>query len=162
VLFDEAALSPAHQNRSMMCLTGVQVVPSSTVLKCAPLLTWFHGGVSRCTVFCCLTSSVFLSSQGQPCGYSRERTISFTLDQEKLPSTVHGFAGYFEAVLYKDVTISTHPATHTPKMLSWFPMFFPLVNPVRLEPGSQVTVSMWRLSSSSQVLSNHLNSWQNH
>lgn len=91
------------------------------------------------------------SETDQPCDHSREGTISFTLDPEKLPSTLHGFAAYFESVLYKDVTISTVPGTHTPKMLSWFPMFFPLAQPVRLEPGSQVSVSMWRLSSPSQV-----------
>ena len=31
-----------------------------------------------------------------------------------------GFAGYFEAVLYGDITVSTHPARHTPDMLSWW------------------------------------------
>ena len=79
--------------------------------------------------------------------------MCFTPDPEKLPSTMHGFAAYFEAVLYKDVTISTVPGTHTPKMLSWFPMFFPLATPVRLEPGSQVALTIWRLHSPSQVLS---------
>jgi protein arginine N-methyltransferase 5 len=41
---------------------------------------------------------------------------------------MHGLAGYFEAVLYKDVGISTHPdrmAKISPNMLSWFPIFFP-------------------------------------
>lgn len=87
----------------------------------------------------------------EPCERTREQTLTFTLDPEKLPSTMHGFAAYFEAVLYKDVTLSTVPGTHTPKMQSWFPMFFPLVTPVRLEPGSRVAMSIWRLSSPSQV-----------
>jgi hypothetical protein len=38
----------------------------------------------------------------------------------------HGFAGYFEAVLYADVTLSIHPERAAGDMLSWFPIFFPL------------------------------------
>ena len=41
----------------------------------------------------------------------------------------HGLAGYFEAVLYDDVEMSTHPlrmANKSPDMMSWFPIFFPL------------------------------------
>jgi len=38
----------------------------------------------------------------------------------------HGFAGYFEAVLYGDVTLSIHPERAAGDMLSWFPIFFPL------------------------------------
>ncbi|KAL8894862.1 MAG: hypothetical protein Q9207_008383, partial [Kuettlingeria erythrocarpa] len=41
----------------------------------------------------------------------------------------HGLAGYFEAVLYGDVELSTHPLTMGRKsanMTSWFPIFFPL------------------------------------
>lgn len=68
-------------------------------------------------------------------------------------SVLHGFAGYFETTLYKDVTLSKsassmgHPAkcivlcfyllcvcvlvgikpdTHSPGMFSWFPILFPL------------------------------------
>ncbi|KAI4114126.1 MAG: hypothetical protein LQ345_005045 [Seirophora villosa] len=41
----------------------------------------------------------------------------------------HGLAGYFEAVLYGDVQLSTHPLTMASKskdMMSWFPLYFPL------------------------------------
>jgi type II protein arginine methyltransferase len=41
----------------------------------------------------------------------------------------HGLAGYFEAVLYGDVELSTRPDTmerKSPNMISWFPIFFPL------------------------------------
>lgn len=37
-----------------------------------------------------------------------------------------GFAGYFETVLYKDVMLSINPQTHSPNMVSWFPIMFPL------------------------------------
>ena len=39
----------------------------------------------------------------------------------------HGFAGYFEAVLYRDVGLSIHPERSAGDMLSWFPCFFPLM-----------------------------------
>lgn len=42
---------------------------------------------------------------------------------------LHGFAGYFEAVLYGDIGISTHPERMdvvSPEMTSWFPIFFPV------------------------------------
>lgn len=35
-------------------------------------------------------------------------------------------AGYFDSVLYKDVTLSTVPDTHTPDMFSWFPLYIPI------------------------------------
>jgi hypothetical protein len=41
---------------------------------------------------------------------------------------LHGLAGYFEAVLYRDVGLSIHPESQnqiSPGMLSWFPLFFP-------------------------------------
>ena len=83
---------------------------------------------------------------------SRERTVKFALDPDVLPSTLHGFAGYFEAELYKGVRISTVPATHTPGMHSWFPIFFPLVQPLRVEKGAPLVLSMWRVASTSKVL----------
>ena len=42
---------------------------------------------------------------------------------------VNGIAGYFEAVLYKDIELSTRPDridVKSPDMISWFPAYFPL------------------------------------
>ena len=39
---------------------------------------------------------------------------------------LHGFSGYFDAVLFEDVMLSIEPRTHSPGMISWFPIFFPL------------------------------------
>lgn len=42
---------------------------------------------------------------------------------------ISGIAGYFEAVLYKDIQLSTRPDrinAKSPDMFSWFPAFFPL------------------------------------
>jgi len=42
---------------------------------------------------------------------------------------LNGIAGYFEAVLYKDICLSTRPDQidiKSPEMFSWFPAYFPL------------------------------------
>lgn len=49
----------------------------------------------------------------------------------------HGFAGYFDAQLYKDVHLSIHPPTHTPNMFSWFPIYFPLRTPFYVPQGER-------------------------
>eukprot|EP00892_Ulva_mutabilis_P000061 jgi/Ulvmu1/10055/UM006_0002.1 len=82
---------------------------------------------------------------------SRERTVKFALNKDVLPATIHGFAGYFEAELYKNVRISTVPSAHTPDMHSWFPIFFPLAQPLRLDVDASVALSMWRVASASKV-----------
>jgi type II protein arginine methyltransferase len=64
---------------------------------------------------------------------------------------VHGFAGYFDAHLYGNVHLSTVPATHTPDMHSWFPIFFPLCEPVTVEAGGSINISMWRVVNGSKV-----------
>ena len=51
----------------------------------------------------------------------------------KCDSMLHGFAGYFETVLYKDVMLSINPATHSPGMFSWFTVLFPIQNPISLK-----------------------------
>ncbi|KAK0562704.1 hypothetical protein OC844_002559 [Tilletia horrida] len=65
----------------------------------------------------------------------------------------HGFAGYFEAVLYGDVMLSTYPegGRGSTDMLSWFPIFFPLREPLYLPAGSELEVNMWRLTTTRRV-----------
>ena len=54
---------------------------------------------------------------------TRFKTLQFDV---KLDTVLHGFSGYFDTVLYKDVMLSIHPKTHSVGMASWFPMFLPL------------------------------------
>lgn len=54
---------------------------------------------------------------------SRYEVKKFIAEQN---AVLHGFSGYFDAVLYGDVTISIEPNTHSPGMVSWFPIFFPI------------------------------------
>lgn len=53
---------------------------------------------------------------------SRFKTLRFEVSQD---CVLHGLAGYFDTVLYKDIVISIHPKTHSKGMSSWFSMFFP-------------------------------------
>lgn len=79
---------------------------------------------------------------------SRYAKITFPVAETHL---VHGFAGYFEAVLYKDVKLSINPETVTEGMFSWFPIYFPIANPVYVEGGKTLTAHMWRCVSSLKV-----------
>lgn len=57
---------------------------------------------------------------------TRSATLNFHIPHA---GVLHGFAGYFEAVLYADVGLSIHPDRKdhiSPNMFSWFPIFFPL------------------------------------
>ncbi|KAG7089782.1 hypothetical protein E1B28_011434 [Marasmius oreades] len=67
---------------------------------------------------------------------------------------LHGFAGYFEAVLYGNIGLSIHPHRKnsiSKDMLSWFPLFFPLREPLYLPRNSELHVSIWRLTNQRQV-----------
>ncbi|CAM0135156.1 unnamed protein product [Umbelopsis sp. WA50703] len=64
---------------------------------------------------------------------------------------LHGIAGYFDSVLYKDVMISIHPETHSPGMFSWFPIFFPLRTPIFVPQGASIDIDFWRLTDNKKV-----------
>ena len=56
----------------------------------------------------------------------RHTRLSFNLRDR---AVCHGLAGYFEAMLYPGVELSTNPLTMDEKslgMMSWFPIYFPL------------------------------------
>ncbi|KAI9774274.1 MAG: methyltransferase protein [Geoglossum simile] len=66
----------------------------------------------------------------------------------------HGLAGYFEAVLYGDVELSTRPDTmerKSPNMISWFPIFFPLKTPIYFPDLCELDVSIWRQTDDRKV-----------
>jgi len=69
----------------------------------------------------------------------------------KEASTLHGFGGYFDATLFEDTHISINPETFSTGMISWFPLFFPLRNPMYLPKGSVVEAHFWRKVSSTKV-----------
>ncbi|XP_067052038.1 protein arginine N-methyltransferase 5-like [Acropora muricata] len=72
---------------------------------------------------------------------SRVKSLEF---EAKTSFSLHGFAGYFETVLYKDVTLSIRPETHSEGMFSWFPFYFPIKEPQYVTAGSTITCHFWR------------------
>lgn len=79
---------------------------------------------------------------------SRSKRMTFQVKQSAL---LHGFAGFFESKLYDNVYISIHPPTFTDKMFSWFPLYFPIRNPVYLAAGTEIVCDFWRLTDSKKV-----------
>merc|ERR1719277_1690822 len=71
----------------------------------------------------------------------------------KIPvdSLLHGFAGYFDCQLYKDVTLSIVPETHSPGMFSWFPLYFPIREPMQISGGETLSMHMWRICNERSV-----------
>ncbi|KAL8574524.1 hypothetical protein ACOMHN_005901 [Nucella lapillus] len=72
---------------------------------------------------------------------TRYKSLTFDIHQD---CVIHGLAGYFDTVLYKDVMLSILPSTHSPGMFSWFPILFPLKSPTYLTKGSKVVIDIWR------------------
>jgi len=79
---------------------------------------------------------------------SRHRTIGFVVPEANV---LHGFVGYFEATLYKDVKISTRPETRTPDMFSWFPLYIPIRNPMNITKEGECRLEIWRRVEPSRV-----------
>ncbi|KAI3877528.1 hypothetical protein MKX03_030638, partial [Papaver bracteatum] len=81
----------------------------------------------------------------------RYKKLRFEIPRDTGSAMVHGFAGYFDATLYKDVHLGMEPTTATPNMFSWFAIFFPLRKPVCIKPGSPLEVHFWRCCGSTKV-----------
>lgn len=81
----------------------------------------------------------------------RYKKLRFDIPVETGSTIVHGFAGYFDAVLYKDVHLGIEPTTATPNMFSWFPIFFPLRSPVYVKAGSPIDFHIWRCCGNTKV-----------
>lgn len=103
---------------------------------------------------------VFHIADPQPlfefCHPNYQRTIDNSRYEKRqfnvaLDCVLTGFAGYFDTVLYKDVTLSIHPYTHTNGLSSWFSMFFPITEPMQCKAGDIIELHFWRCISSHQV-----------
>ncbi|XP_057516470.1 protein arginine N-methyltransferase 1.5 isoform X2 [Amaranthus tricolor] len=81
----------------------------------------------------------------------RYTRLKFEIPSDTGSVLVHGFAGYFDATLYKDVHLGIEPTMPTPNMFSWFPIFFPLRSPVCVRPGVPLEFHIWRCSGSTKV-----------
>lgn len=90
-------------------------------------------------------------NRAEPIDNSRSTCLTFSRQPGDMAAVCHGFAGFFDSVLYKDVMLSTHPDTHTPNMYSWFPIYFPLKEPVYVPAGAAIEMQMWRCVASHKV-----------
>lgn len=81
----------------------------------------------------------------------RYTKLQFDMPQDTGSCLVHGFAGYFDAVLYKDVHLGIEPNTATPNMFSWFPIFFPLRKAIYVPSESPIEVHFWRCCGATKV-----------
>eukprot|EP00002_Diphylleia_rotans_P002876 TRINITY_DN11874_c0_g1_i1.p1 TRINITY_DN11874_c0_g1~~TRINITY_DN11874_c0_g1_i1.p1 ORF type:complete len:618 (-),score=105.28 TRINITY_DN11874_c0_g1_i1:76-1929(-) len=84
----------------------------------------------------------------KPINNTREVSLHYHSEDS---AVLHGFGGYFECILYGDVTLSTHPLTHTPEMSSWFPIYFPIRNPMYVPVGSEIVTHFWRCNNAQKV-----------
>ncbi|XP_034102468.1 protein arginine N-methyltransferase 5 [Drosophila albomicans] len=71
---------------------------------------------------------------------TRFKELLFTVEKD---CVLHGIGGYFDTMLYKQISLSINPLTHTPGMFSWFPMFFP-TQPRTVKQGDTISIKFWR------------------
>eukprot|EP00850_Spirogloea_muscicola_P006972 SM000034S12726 [mRNA] locus=s34:430977:437706:+ [translate_table: standard] len=81
----------------------------------------------------------------------RYTRLLFDIPADTGSAIVHGFGGYFDAVLYKDVHLGIVPSTATADMFSWFAIFFPLRHPMYIPAGSKLELHFWRCHSATKV-----------
>jgi len=72
------------------------------------------------------------------------KKLLFELPKDIGSALLHGFGGYFDAILYKDVHLGIEPSITTPNMFSWFAIFFPLLRPVYIPTGFTLELHFWR------------------
>ena len=87
-------------------------------------------------------------NHSRPIDNERFARLSFAVS---LDCVMHGFSGFFETTLYKDITLSIVPATRTSNMFGWFSIFFPLKTPLFVPSGSTVEICLWRKVNQTKV-----------
>lgn len=78
----------------------------------------------------------------------RSEILTWDVEQDNV---MHGFGGYFDCTLYGKEMISIVPSTHSPGMISWFPVFIPIKTPLRVHKGDKITARFWRCLDSRRV-----------
>jgi len=72
---------------------------------------------------------------------TRYKDLKFDIKED---AVLHGFAGYFHTVLYKSHCLSIVPESYSHGMFSWFPIYFPIREPIFLPRGSEMDLNFWR------------------
>lgn len=90
--------------------------PNTGLYKYKTSITQICLHFNNCNFFICDYLDVITDN-------SRYETKTFQVEQN---CVLHGFSGYFTAILYENITLSIEPSTYSPDMFSWFPIFFPI------------------------------------
>lgn len=94
------------------------------------------------------------------CGYGPvDPTMSGIVAEAQTSSTggitIHGLIGSFTAILFaqgeSQSAISIAPHEFSEGMFSWFPIYFPFREPLRIPAGSNISVKMWRKTAENRV-----------
>ncbi|KAK0634657.1 PRMT5 arginine-N-methyltransferase-domain-containing protein [Bombardia bombarda] len=114
-----------------------------------------HG---RAKKYCTVGGGAMTGSSGTNDHNARHCHLTFVC---RTRGVVHGLAGFFESVLYapqvqgkEPVEISILPDQIDRKskdMISWFPIFFPLKQPLYFPQDAELEVSMWRQTDDTKV-----------
>ncbi|KAI0983726.1 hypothetical protein GJ496_008284 [Pomphorhynchus laevis] len=86
----------------------------------------------------------------EDCSLNKFASLNFQ-NTTNVDMLITGFGGYFNSKLYNDVSISIVPGQQTNAMTSWFPMLFPLNNPVVVKPKEQIIFNIWRKTDNKKV-----------
>lgn len=93
---------------------------------------------------------VFTFAHPSPPPFNNDRSISLDFEAPT-SSLLHGMSGYFDCCLYKDVHISIAPQNHSTDMVSWFPIWFPIRNPITVKQGDKITINISRHNGDGKV-----------
>ena len=81
--------------------------------------------------------------------FNQQQSVEFVFDDDNV---ISGFAGYFEAVLYKDVVMSILPGNkHTSGLNSWFPVFFPSMKEIYVKKNEKLVINVRRVNDTRKV-----------
>ncbi len=113
-------------------LYGTGEIPPQLVPFETAFVVKMHAGLPLCASQPCFTFVHPNPLVGTP-QHSNERVATMTFRVPcSVQATLHGFVGTFESTLYGKETLSIHPPTFSEGMFSWFPLFFPLRDPMEL------------------------------
>jgi len=116
------------------------------------------------------THAAYCGGGSVPLDRAVEQLITANAGAAPTPITIHGFLGTFSADLFDEdhpsvknlmgtpdsemsssappTQISTAPANFSKDMCSWFPLYFPLREPLPVPAGATVAASIWRRTDS--------------
>lgn len=158
VLKDNGICIPSSYTSYVSPLQSQTLYSNMKTFKCPPSMDNQHENAEQ--IFVVNMRNVYIIAPAQPLftfdhpksdlnkTNNRYKTLTFDIKQDCI---LHGFAGYFSAVLYKDIQISIEPSTFSTGMFSWYPAYIPIKSSMKLKKDEQLKLHFWRLSNSSKV-----------